>query len=266
MGKAEKLNQLRNDLRAKERAVVAFSGGVDSSLVAAVAFEELQTNAVAALAVSESLSPKARRRAIDVANFIGIELIEQPTAEVGDERYVENTPSRCYFCKKETYEKFTSIAIERNAVIVDGRNLDDIGDFRPGAKAADEYGVRHPLYDADFRKEDIRYAARKLQLPNWNAPVESCTSSRILTNIRISPELLVKVQSAEANVAKLLSDESTIRVRHLGDSTAMIEVGEEILEAAQQKTAEISAALAGLGYSDVKIGPYQRGSMNRRGG
>lgn len=262
---AKKLVQLRNDLRAKERVLVAYSGGVDSSLVAAVAFQELGKNAVATLAVSESLSSKAYQRAIAVAKDIGIELIEQPTTEVGDERYAENTPLRCYFCKKETYEKLAPIAKERNAVIVDGRNLDDTGDFRPGAKAADEHGIKHPLFDAGFTKSEIRRTAEKLKLPNWNAPAESCTSSRILTSIRISPELLAKVQSAEASVARLLPGESTIRVRHLGDSIAMVEVGEEILETAQQKTAEISAALAALGYSDVKIGQYQRGSMNRRG-
>lgn len=263
--KIEKIVSLRNDLRAMECVVVAFSGGVDSSLVTAVAFHDLGKNAVAVLAVSESLSLKAREQAVDVAKVIGIELIEQPTTEVGDERYAENTPTRCYFCKEETYEKLTPIAIERKAVIVDGRNLDDIGDFRPGAKAADEHGVKHPLLDAGFTKNDIRQTAKKLGLPNWDAPAESCTSSRILTSIRISPELLSRVQLAEANIARLLPSGSTIRVRHLGDSIAMVEVGEEILETAQQKTAEISAALAALGYSDVKIGPYQRGSMNRRG-
>lgn len=259
-----KLQVLRGKITAFERVVVAFSGGVDSSLVASVAAWELGDNTVAVIAVSPSLSPRAHERARTVARYIGIQLIEQPTMEVDNEQYLKNTLARCYFCKHETYERLTPIAQIRSAVIVDGRNIDDIGDFRPGARAADEHGVKHPLFDANFMKDDIRRVAKKLGLPNWNDPAESCTSSRVLTGISISPTLLLSIQNVEAEVAELLPEGSTIRVRHLGENNARVEVGESNLTDAENRSADILAALASFGYSDVTVGLYQRGSMNKR--
>lgn len=262
------LHDLRMNMRGMERVVVAYSGGVDSSLVAAVAFGELGEHATAAIAVSPSLAPIDLSRARDVASSIGITLIERRTGEVDLPAYQENTPQRCYFCKKSVYGEFAGIAGERNATIVDGFNLDDRGDDRPGMRAAQEYGVRHPLFEAGMTKGDVRKTARRLGLPNWDTPAQSCTSSRILIGLRISPELLSRIQQAEARVSELLptSLHPTIRVRHLGDAVARIEVGEDTFFAAADRLAEMMVVLATLGYSSVTLAPYKRGSANREMG
>lgn len=248
-----------------ERVVVAYSGGVDSSLVAVVAFGELGEHATAAIAVSPSLAPGDLARARDVASSIGITLIERRTREVDLPVYQANTLQRCYFCKESVYGDFFGIARERNATIVDGFNLDDRGDDRPGMRAAQEYGVRHPLFESGMTKSDIRALAKRLKLPNWDAPAQSCTSSRILTGLRISSELLGRIQEAETQVSRLLprTPVPIIRVRHLGDSIARIDVGEGVLSAAADRLPEMAAALFALGYSEVTLAPYKRGSANK---
>lgn len=263
-----KLHELRTIVKGLERVVVAFSGGVDSSLVASVAFRELGGHAMAAIAISPSLAPADLTRAREVAVFIGISLTEHETSEVSLPTYQANTPQRCYFCKESVYGEFAGIARERNATIVDGFNLDDRGDDRPGMRAAQEYGVRHPLFETRMTKKDIRITARRLGLPNWDVPAQACTSSRVLTGLRISPELLIRIQHAEARVSALLpaSPRPTIRVRHLGDAVARIEVGEEILPMATDRLVEMTAALLALGYSSVTLAPYKRGSANKEMG
>lgn len=262
----QKLHELRRVIKGLERVIVAFSGGVDSSLVSAVAFRELGDQATAAIAISPSLAPGDLKRAREVASSIGILLAEHQTDEVGLLKYQENTPLRCFFCKETVYGKFAGIAKAQNATIVDGFNLDDRGDARPGMRAAQKYGVRHPLYEAGMTKEDIRTTAKRLGLPNWDLQAQSCTSSRVLTGLRISSELLGRIQQAEAHISELLPESihSTIRVRHLGDSVARIEVGGNILLAATDRLPEMTAALLALGYSKVTLAPYERGSANRK--
>lgn len=261
----QKLHELKTIVRGLERVVVAFSGGVDSSLVASVAFRKLGGQATAAIAISPSLAPADLARAREVAGFIGISLTERQTTEVSLPTYQANTPQRCYFCKESVYGEFAGIARERNATIVDGFNLDDRGDERPGMRAAQEYGVRHPLFEARMTKSDIRTLARRLKLPNWDTPAQSCTSSRVLTGVRISPKLLARIQQAEARVSALLpmSPSPIIRVRHLGEAVARVEVGEDIFSATTDRLAEMTAALLALGYSSVTLAPYKRGSANK---
>ena len=258
-----KLEHVRSILGTFRRAVIAFSGGVDSTLVAKLALEVLgQENVLAVIASSASLADEEERDAIATVHEIGLPFIKVTTNEVDDPRYAANPTNRCYFCKEHVYGAMVDIARERGfEVVVDGFNTEDTGDFRPGRKAGRELGVRSPLCEAGLRKEEIRALARYLGLSNWAKPAMACLSSRVEYGTPITTQLLRQVDRAEAALRQLGFDD--LRVRH-HDKLARIEVESEMIDRAWNHREEIVAAVKSAGYVYVTLDlqGLRHGSMN----
>jgi uncharacterized protein len=262
-----KLERLHEVLASTGGAVVAFSGGTDSALVAAVAARALGDRALAVTAVSPSLPPGELREARSVAREVGIRHRAVRTHEVEREAYLANGADRCYHCKTELYDVLRVVAAEEALpVVVSGANVDDLGDWRPGLTAAAEHEVRHPLVEAGFTKAEVREAARELGVPTWDKPASACLSSRIEHGVRITVEDLSKVGRAERALKDLGFRQ--VRVRVHGD-VARVEVEQGDLErlVAPETRARVVAALRGLGYRYVTMDleGFRSGSMNPPG-
>jgi len=260
------LAQLREIVRGYESAITAFSAGVDSTLVAVVAQQELGERALAATAVSASLAPSELDDAIHLATELGIRHRLVHTTEVEDERYASNPVDRCYFCKTHLYTELEQVARETGArYILNGLNVDDLGDWRPGARAAAERQdhVRSPLHEASFGKTEIRQAARELGLPNWDKPALACLSSRLPYGERVTPEKLERVGKAELALRALGFRQ--LRVRHFADR-ARVEIAPDELQRVQAESLapRIEADLLALGFPAVEIDPrgYRSGRLN----
>jgi uncharacterized protein len=258
-----KYEQLRNIIAGFDTALVAFSGGVDSTLVAKVALDVLGAQKVlAAIAISSSLGEEEERAAVHVLSEIGLPYIRIETNEVEDPRYAANPINRCYFCKEHVYGALVNASRDRGfAVVLDGFNAEDTTDFRPGRKAGRELGVRSPLHGAGFSKDDVRAVARHLGLSNWDKPQMACLSSRVEYGIQITPAILSQVDRAEAALRRMGFDD--LRVRH-HDKFARVEVERAMLPRAMARRDEIVDAVKAVGYADVTIDPegLRHGSMN----
>lgn len=249
-------------------AVVAFSGGADSALVAAVAARALPAGrAVAVTAVSPSLPPGELEGARRMASHIGIVHRIVRTREAEQDAYLANGLDRCFHCKSELYGVLTRLARDEGyPVVVSGTNADDLGDYRPGLQAAADNGVRHPLVEAGMTKRDVRTSSAVLQLPTWDKPASACLSSRIQFGQRITVEELTKVGRAE----KLLHDLGfrQCRVRVHGD-LARVEVEPADLDrlADPATRSQIVEGLKALGYRFVTVDleGFRSGSMNPEG-
>src|ERR1051325_2027986 len=193
-----KYAELKSVIGGFESVLVAFSGGVDSTLVAKVALDVLGAQKVlAAIAVSSSLGDEEERMAIETVTEIGLSYVKIETNEVEDPRYAANPINRCYFCKEHVYGALANAARERGFEgVVDGFNADDTTDFRPGRKAGREIGVRSPLHEAGFSKDDVRTLARHFGLRNWDKPQMACLSSRVEYGIQITSTILGQVDRA----------------------------------------------------------------------
>jgi uncharacterized protein len=258
----QKVQKLKEILAGLGSIVVAYSGGTDSSLVLKVAHDILGDQAIAMTAVSASLPPSERFEAVQVARQIGAQHILVESDETSDPAYLENTPNRCFFCKKETYGKLAAYAEQHGFhAIVDGTNADDTGDFRPGRKAAGEFHVHSPLLEAAFTKAEIRSLAKDLGLPNWDKPAAACLSSRIPYGTTITLASLSQVERAEALLHNLGLRQ--LRVRHHGP-VARIEAEPEDFPRLLEHRQEIVTSLKAIGYTFISLdlAGFRSGSMN----
>jgi uncharacterized protein len=243
-------------------AIVAFSGGVDSSVVAAVAQRALGPRALAVTAVSPAVAAGELDGARRVAAHIGIAHETIATDELGREGYRRNGRDRCYFCKTELYDALGAIAVERGyGALLSGANADDAGDWRPGLRAAAEHGVRHPLLEAGASKRDVRALARELELPSADKPATPCLASRIPYGTAVDPEALAQIDRAERAVRAL--GFGVLRVRHHG-ILGRLEIDAPDLARALAEEERITAAIRAAGYAHAVIDrePFRSGRLN----
>src|SRR3954462_9182982 len=219
---AAKEQALADTLAALDSVIVAYSGGVDSAYLAYVASRTLGDRAVAVTADSASYPERHRALAIQIARDFGLRHEIIKTSELENPEYRANPSNRCYFCKHELYTHLSRIALTRNAVVVDGNNADDRGDYRPGRQAAREFGVRSPLDEVNLTKDEIRELSHRAGLPTWDEPASACLSSRIPYHTEVTDEKLRMIERAE-DVLRSLGFR-VCRVRH-HDQLARIEIG-----------------------------------------
>ena len=264
----DKLEQLRGLIRSFESCLVAYSGGVDSAFLALVAHQELGSRALAAIADSQSLPRRELADAIELAEEFRFLYRVVKTGEFQNAEYLANPANRCYFCKKELFTELEPIArSEGFRVIAYGENASDVGDFRPGAKAAGEYQVRAPLKEAGLTKQEIREFSTSLGLPTAEKPQMACLSSRIPYGEAVTPEKLSMIEAAENALRDLGFFD--VRVRHhelKSGQLARIEVGPQELGSLFQNGtgAKVVEACKKAGYTHatVDLEGYRRGSLN----
>ena len=262
LGLEEKLNKLRAIMHECDSVLVAYSGGVDSALVMAVAHRELGERALACIGVSPSYPTREMRDAVKLAEQIGVPYRLVNTAEYLDANYAANPTNRCYFCKSELHDQLKKVASEEGwQMVLDGNNSSDLGDYRPGMEAARERGVRSPLIEANVSKAEVRELAHYLGLPVWDKPAMACLSSRVPHGTAITPELLRQIESAEDVLVDLGFRQ--FRVRHHNELARIELPAEDFPQALAQHTALVAGIrAAGYRFVTLDLAGFRSGSLN----
>ena len=261
-----KYEKLKTLLAGMQRVLIAFSGGVDSTLLLKVAVDVLGENALAATAVSDTTSRHERRDAVHLAEQMGVHHLLVESQELEMPEFIKNPADKCYICKKHRFSAMKALADKHGCFyVLDGSNLDDQRDFRPGIRALEELGVRSPLFEAEMTKSDIRLLSQQLGLPTWNKPSFACLASRIPYHQRITPEKLHQVDVGE-DFLRELDFSPQLRVRHYGD-TARLEIAPDDIQklASADFRDRIVDFFKGLGFAFVTLDleGYTMGSLNR---
>jgi uncharacterized protein len=261
-----KIDRLEAIVRARPKALVAFSGGVDSSLLLRVCRDVLgRKNVVAVTGVSRTYTDEEKRTARRIARELGVEHVLLETDELSCGDFAANPADRCYFCKSELFDKIIGLARARGIdAVFDATNADDLHDYRPGRRATEERGVESPLLEAGLTKKDVRTLSRKLGLASWDKPANPCLASRIPYGTRITTETLDKVRAGEKFIREL--GFPVVRLRHHGE-LARIEVPPaDFARMLRPATArKIAGRLRSLGYLWIALDVegYRMGSLNR---
>jgi uncharacterized protein len=258
----DKLSRLRAILADLGSVAVAYSGGTDSTYLLAVAHDTLGKRALALTADSPSVPRAELAAARAIAADLGVQHVVLPSAELDDPTYQANTPDRCYFCKSHYLDELLTYALAHGfAALVDGANADDLGDYRPGQKAARERGVRSPLQEVGLTKAEIRALARERGLANWDKPAAACLASRIPYGTPVTAERLAQIERAEARLFGLGFRQ--VRVRHHGTVARLELDAGDLARAVELRTAIVAAvAAAGFTYVTLDLAGFRSGSMN----
>ncbi len=262
MDASSKYDRLRDIVRSLDSVLVAYSGGVDSTLLAFTAHAVLGSRCLSVLAISDTYPESECEEARQVARNLGFEIHQVETHELVDPQFRANTPDRCYHCKVELFGLLRTLAHSRGLThVADGSNIDDLDDHRPGQRAAEKFGVVSPLQLAGMTKDDIRDVAHMLGLPNWDKPSMACLASRFPYGEEITEDGLRRVAEAEYALRRL--GLSQFRVRAHGD-VARVEVDPPEMQFAWDRRGEMAVALreAGFAFAAQDLDGYRTGSLN----
>ena len=261
----QKTKKIKSLILEMDSALVAFSGGVDSTLVLALAHEVLGKKALAVTAQSASMPDREMKACHQLAKEIGVKHLVVKTEEMSNPNYRANPANRCYHCKTELYSRLKKVAQQENIFhILNGTNTDDLGDYRPGLESAREQGVRSPLVEAQFSKQEVRELSRMMKLSIWNKPAMACLSSRIPYGQPVTPEKLAMIEQSEDLLLAL--GFTQVRVRHLG-TLARIELDKNEMPRYQNDKSiqkAVQEKFRSLGFNSVMLDPegYRMGSLN----